>query len=83
MTTEEYKSLKSVLVVDARGTAHPGPLIAAKKAIKEIKSGEILEILSADEGTKNDIPQWCENVGHKYLGFYNEESFSRLFLIKE
>ena len=58
MTTEELRTLKSNLTVDARGTACPGPLLAAKKAIGEIESGEIMEILSADEGTKNDIPRW-------------------------
>ena len=58
MTTEELKNVKSNLVVDARGTACPGPLLAAKKAIGELESGEIMEILSADEGTKNDIPRW-------------------------
>ena len=57
MTTEELKALKSNLTVDARGTACPGPLLAAIKAIGEIESGEIMEILSADEGTKNDIPR--------------------------
>ena len=83
MTTEEYKSLKSVLVVDARGTACPGPLLAAKKAILDLESGKIMEILSADECTKYDIPHWCENVGHKYLGFYKEDCFNRLFLVKK
>ena len=83
MTTDELKNVTSNLTVDARGTACPGPLLAAKKAIGEIESGEIMEILSADEGTKNDIPRWCEKVGHEYLGFYDEDSFSRLFLIKE
>lgn len=83
MTTEELKNLKSNLVVDARGTACPGPLLAAKKAIAELESGEIMEILSADEGTKNDIPRWCEKVGHEYLGCFDEDSFSRLFLVKE
>ena len=83
MTTEELKNVTSNLTVDARGTACPGPLLAAKKAIGEIESGEIMEILSADEGTKNDIPRWCEKVGHEYLGCYDEDSFSRLFLIKE
>ena len=33
MTTEELKNIQSNLVVDARGTACPGPLLAAKKAI--------------------------------------------------
>ena len=83
MTTVELKNLKSELVVDARGTACPGPLLAAKKAIGDIESGEIMEILSADEGTKNDIPRWCDKVGHKYLGFFDEASFSRLYLRKE
>jgi len=32
MTTEELKALKSDKVVDARGTACPGPLLAAKKS---------------------------------------------------
>ena len=83
MTTEELENVKSQLVVDARGTACPGPLLAAKKAIGDLESGEIMEILSADEGTKNDIPRWCEKVGHEYLGCFDEDSFSRLFLIKE
>ena len=83
MTTEELKNVKSNLVVDARGTACPGPLLAAKKAIADLESGEIMEILSADEGTKNDIPRWCEKVGHEYLGCFDEDSNSRLFLVKE
>ena len=36
MTTEELKNVKSNLTVDARGTACPGPLLAAKKAIGEL-----------------------------------------------
>ena len=58
MTTEELKSIKANSTIDARGTACPGPLLAAKKGIGEINSGEIMEIFSSDEGTKNDIPKW-------------------------
>jgi len=82
MTKEELKNLKVAKSVDARGTACPGPLLAAKKAIGDIESGDILEVLSADEGTKNDIPRWCEKVGHQFLGYFDEDSYSRLFLIK-
>ena len=82
MTKEELKNLKVAKSVDARGTACPGPLLAAKKAIGDIESGEVLEVLSADEGTKNDIPRWCEKVGHQFLGYFDEDSYSRLFLIK-
>ncbi len=82
MTTEELKNLKSNKIVDARGTACPGPLLAAKKAIGEIESGEIMEILSADEGTKQDIPKWCNKMGHDFLGFVETDSYTRLFLKK-
>lgn len=82
MTTEELKSLKPNTTVDARGTACPGPLLAAKKAIGDIESGEIMEILSSDEGTKHDIPRWCEKMEHEFLGMVEEDSFTRLFLKK-
>jgi tRNA 2-thiouridine synthesizing protein A len=82
MTTEELKNITANLVIDARGTACPGPLLAAKKAIGEIESGEILEILSADEGTKHDIPRWCEKMNHAFLGFVETNSYTRLFLKK-
>ncbi len=82
MTKEELKNLTVAKSVDARGTACPGPLLAAKKAIGEIESGEVMEILSADEGTKNDIPKWCNKMEHEYLGTFEEDSYTRLFLKK-
>lgn len=82
MNTEELKALTASKVVDARGTSCPGPLLAAKKSIGDIESGEIMEILSSDEGTKHDIPKWCEKMEHEFLGIIEEDSHSRLFLRK-
>ncbi|MGE5424639.1 MAG: sulfurtransferase TusA family protein [Syntrophothermus sp.] len=82
MNTEELKALKSNKIVDARGTACPGPLLAAKKAIGEITSGQVMEIYSSDEGTKNDIPRWCQKMNYLFLGILEEDSYSRLFLQK-
>ena len=82
MTTDELRNLKASQIVDARGTACPGPLLAAKKAVGDIESGEILEILSSDEGTKHDIPRWCQKMEHEFLGIAEEDSYSRLFLKK-
>ena len=82
MTTEELKSLNIDKVVDARGTACPGPLLAAKKAIGDIQSGQIMEILSADEGTKKDIPKWAQKKGHDYLGVVEEDGYFKIYLKK-
>ncbi len=82
MSTDELNQLTVSKVVDARGTACPGPLLAAKKAIGEINSGEIMEILSADEGTKRDVPKWANKKGHEYLGTVEESGFFKIYLKK-
>ena len=83
MTTEELSSLQAAKTVDARGTACPGPLLEAKKAIGTIGSGDIMEVLSADEGTKADLPKWCAKQGHEYLGTIEESGFFRIFMKKK
>jgi len=83
MTPEEFKNLNVAKSVDARGTACPGPLLEAKKAIGTIKAGDIMEVLSADEGTKVDIPKWCAKQGHEYLGTLEESGYFKIFLKKK
>lgn len=82
MTTDELKAIKSDKLVDARGTACPGPLLAAKKAIGELQAGQIMEVLSSDEGTKSDIPKWCRKMNFEYYGSIDENGIYRLFLKK-
>lgn len=82
MTTDELKNVTVNKTVDARGTACPGPLLAAKKAIAEITGGEIMEILSSDEGTKKDIPKWASKKGHDFLGTVEESGFFKIYLKK-
>jgi TusA-related sulfurtransferase len=66
--------------VDARGTACPGPLLEAKKAIGSVKVGEVLEIWSGDPNTKVDIPRWAAKVGHEFLGFAAADGYDRVFV---
>jgi len=82
MTQEEVNALNVELIVDARGTACPGPLLAVKQAVGDVEDGGIMEVLSSAEGTKNDIPRWCEKKEYEFLGIFEEDSYSRLFLRK-
>ena len=82
MTPEELKNLKIAKSIDARGTACPGPLLEAKKGIGKIKSGEIMEVLSADEATKKDIPKWAKKKKHEYLGAVEESGYYKIYLKK-
>jgi TusA-related sulfurtransferase len=81
MEAEELTQLEAAKVVDARGSACPGPLLEAKKGIGAIKVGEVLEIWSGDERTKQDIPKWSKKVGHDFLGHMTAEGgYDRIFI---
>ncbi len=82
MTTEELKAINADKVVDARGTACPGPLLAVKQAIADVPSGGIMEIMSSDAGTKRDVPRWANKKGYEYLGDYEELGYFVMYMKK-
>jgi len=80
MTTVDLNTITASKVVDARAMSCPGPLLEAKKSIAAVKVGEVLEVWSGDSNTKNDMPRWCEKVGHEFLGVLPGEGYERLFI---
>ena len=54
-------------IVDARGQSCPGPLVTLAKALKEASSGDLLELLATDPGSRYDIPSWAEISGNELL----------------
>lgn len=80
MSDTDLNSVTASKVVDARAMSCPGPLLEAKKSISVVKVGEVLEIWSGDANTKNDMPRWCDKVGHEYMGSLPGEGYERLFI---
>ena len=80
MTDIDLSAITATDTVDARGSACPGPLLEAKKGIGKVKVGEILEVLSGDPGTRDDIPAWADKVGHEFLGVIQADGYDRLFV---
>ncbi len=66
MNPEELKHLKVDRVVDARGVACPGPLLEAKREVTAVPMHGVMEVISSDEGTTEDVPLWAKKVGHEY-----------------
>ena len=66
--------------LDCKGLACPMPILKTRKALDQMESGQILEILGDDPATKNDFPAFARNVGHEYLGSKDEEGFTRYYL---
>jgi len=79
-TPDELRAMSAVRQVDARGTACPGPLLEAKRAITAIPVGGVMELLSSDASTNSDIPRWAGKIGHEYLGTIEEAGYWRIFV---
>ncbi|BCB03869.1 sulfurtransferase TusA family protein [Bacillus sp. KH172YL63] len=54
-------------VLDAKGLACPMPIVKTRKAIKEIESGQILEVQTTDKGAKSDLTAWAKSTGHELV----------------
>jgi TusA-related sulfurtransferase len=80
MTDIDLTTVEAAKVVDARGSACPGPLLEAKKGIGAVSVGEVLEIWSGDERTKEDIPRWSQKIGHEFLGSLQADGYDRIFI---
>jgi TusA-related sulfurtransferase len=53
--------------VDARGLSCPLPIVKTALAIKEIASGELIEVLATDPGSTKDFTAWSKTTGHQLV----------------
>jgi tRNA 2-thiouridine synthesizing protein A len=66
--------------LDCRGLACPMPLLKTKKAISKMSSGQILEILGTDPGSRNDLPSFAKKSGHEFLGEKEDDGYIRFYM---
>ena len=82
ITAVDINTVVADKVIDARGTACPGPLLEAKKGMATVALGGVVEIWSTDPVTKTDIAAWSGKVGHEFLGVVPADGYDRVFVIK-
>ena len=69
--------------VDARGSYCPGPLMELIRAIRESQVGDVLAVLSTDNGSRTDIPKWVEKAGHRLVGVDTREGYDEIVVEKQ
>ena len=55
--------MADVVLLDATGLNCPLPILRAKKALKGMKSGQVLEIIATDPGSVKDFEAFCNQTG--------------------
>lgn len=74
--------MESDITLDCIGLNCPMPIVKTSQKMKELSSGQILEVLADDEGIKEDMPAWCNTTGNEFLGVEEEGDTIKVYLKK-
>ena len=68
--------------LDCVGLYCPMPIVKTAEKIKQLRQGEVLEVVADDKGIKLDMPAWCEATGHEFLGVEEEANEIKVYVKK-
>jgi tRNA 2-thiouridine synthesizing protein A len=68
--------------LDARGMNCPLPILRTRKALNQLASGAILEVISTDPGSVKDMASFCSQTGNRLVSS-SEEDNSYIFRIEK
>ena len=68
--------------LDAIGALCPIPVLKARKRLKNLQSGEILNVLADDPAATIDFPHFCSEQGHRLLKVIDENNCKSFFIKK-
>ena len=74
--------MKADHTLDCVGLYCPMPIVKTAQKIKELKTGEVLEIVADDKGIKKDMPAWAETTGNEFLGIEENGGEIRVYVKK-
>ena len=84
---EERSQPSNAFTVDASvnlgqaGCGDMTPLI--RQALRDLGSGQVLEVISAEPAAHEGIPAWCRLTGNNLIGTMREEGRSRFHIRKK
>ena len=70
-STSFYGSADTLL--DTKGLNCPMPLLKAKQALNRMDEGQILEVISTDQGSVRDFQVFADQSGNELLGQLDDD----------
>jgi tRNA 2-thiouridine synthesizing protein A len=69
--------------LDARGLACPMPIVKTAQAMKELATGQVLEVLATDPGSVKDFAAWSKSTGNPIVEQTTDGGVFRFVLQKK
>jgi tRNA 2-thiouridine synthesizing protein A len=60
--------MAEAIEIDARGLLCPLPVLRLRKALMALPSGTLVTLLADDPMAAIDVPHFCGEAGHAFLG---------------
>jgi tRNA 2-thiouridine synthesizing protein A len=68
------------VVLDCTGLLCPLPVLRTRKKLLAMTTGQILWVLATDPMAAIDLPHFCSQAGHSYLGCTAVEGATRYMI---
>jgi TusA-related sulfurtransferase len=68
--------------IDCFGLMCPMPIIKTAQTIKEMKIGQVLEVVATDKGIKQDMPAWCKTTGNECMSIEDKGEEIKVYVRK-
>src|SRR3990172_749416 len=70
-------------VLDTEDAVCPLPVLLTREALKGLKAGQVLKIITRDPATKTDIPVWANRMGNEVLRVEEEAGGRLVFYVRK
>ena len=69
-------------VLDASGLDCPAPIIMTDDKLEGMAAGEALQLITTDEGTANNIREFCQQTGNTLVSSRHDDG-AHIFVIRK
>ena len=68
--------------LDVKGLSCPLPIVKTAQAVRNLASGDVIEVLATDPGAVPDFSAWCRTTGNRLVEQTEEAGVYR-FLVQK
>ena len=69
-------------MIDATGLLCPLPVLRLRKRLSSLTCGQVIEMRANDPAAIVDVPHFCAQAGHEFLGM-SETDGTQIYLVRK
>jgi tRNA 2-thiouridine synthesizing protein A len=61
------RGIQEITLLDVKGLQCPMPIVKTAKAMRELASGDVIQVVATDPGSVKDFAAWSKATGNELL----------------